>query len=106
MIRYLVAYPLAFLACLVVSAWGLLALVVAAVTGSGRTKRLLVAFDQLGNTAAGGDEDEVFSARCWRNRERHPYSELVKVIDWLFLRLLGEVGHCENAHLKELSKRA
>lgn len=101
MTRYLLVYPLALLACLIVSTWALLALITAGVMRSSRTRRLLVAFDQLGNTAAGGDEDETFSARCWRNRERAPYGRLVTFIDWLFLRLTSESGHCEKAYERE-----
>ena len=102
----LIAWVLIWVCCAVVAVWSLIALPLSAIFGSGkRSWRLAVAFDQLGNTAGGGDEDETFSSRCWRNRDRRLYCFLVGMIDWIFLRLRGERGHCLNAWVAEEEKR-
>lgn len=99
------AWALIWFACLLVSVWTLIALPASAVFGSGRRGwRLAVSFDQLGNVAAGGDEDEVFSARCWRLRARPGYARWVRVIDWLFLKLAGETDHCRTAYEHEQAR--
>lgn len=96
------AYLCAWAACLLVAVWALLAAPFLAITGSGaRAMRLLVSFDQLGNAAAGGDEDETFSSRCWRRRADAPYGMLVRIIDWLFLRATEERDHCRSAFESE-----
>lgn|SRR5690554_2688923 len=92
------AWILIWLCSVSVALWGVLALPASLIFGTGRRAwRLAVAFDQLGNTAAGGSEDETFSSRCWRNRHVARYAALVWLIDWIFLRLAGEVNHCRNA---------
>lgn len=97
------AWILIWLCCVAVAAWGVLALPASAIFGTGRRAwRLAVAFDQLGNTAAGGSEDETFSSRCWRNRHVARYAALVVFIDWIFLRLAGEESHCRNAFEAEM----
>lgn len=103
---HLLAWVLVWVCCAAVALWSLVALPLSAIFGTQRRAwRLAVAFDQLGNTAAGGDEDETFSSRCWRNRHRPFYSALVVLIDWVFRRLRGEVDHCFNAWLAEEEKR-
>lgn len=98
----IVAWSLIWICCFIVSVWGLIAIPLSAVFRSGgRAWRLAVAFDQLGNTAAGGSEDETFSSRCWRNRHTARYAALVVLIDWIFLRLAGEENHCRNAFKAE-----
>lgn len=64
---------LVWLLCVAVAVVSLLWMPVAAAFGSRRARHIAVGYDQLGNAAAGGDEDEVFSARCWRCRDRAPY---------------------------------
>lgn len=101
----IVAWLSIWLACLAVSLWSLAAIPLSAVFGSGaRGWRLAVGFDQLGNVAAGGDEDEVFSSRCWRMRDKAIYGRLVKFIDWLFFVLDGQANHCLNAWIEEQKK--
>lgn len=97
---------LIWLCCVIVAVWGVLALLASTVFGTGRRAwRLAVAFDQLGNTAAGGSEDETFSSRCWRNRHAARYAALVAFIDWIFLRLAGESDHCRKAFEAETTSR-
>lgn len=93
---------LVWLLCLLVALWTLIGMPIYAVFGSGaRAWKVAVGYDQLGNAAAGGHEDETFSSRCWRNRDRAHYRALVAIIDMVFYRLRGEVNHCENAWLSE-----
>ncbi|NYT80863.1 hypothetical protein H0A70_05065 [Alcaligenaceae bacterium] len=104
--KRLAAWVLIWFGCLAVAVWALIALPVSAVSGTGRKGwRLAVAYDQLGNVAAGGDEDETFSARCWRRRDERRYGVLVAVIDWGFLWFAGEHSHCRMAYEKEVAKR-
>ena len=103
--RQVGAWVLIWFACLLVSLWSLPAIPLSAVFGSGqRGWRLAVSFDQLGNVAAGGDEDEVFSSRCWRMRHKAMYGYLVRLIDWLFFVLDGQKNHCLNAWIEEQKK--
>lgn len=92
------------LICAVVAVACLLWMLAALAAGSARGWRLAVGFDQLGNAAGGGDEDEVFSSRCWRLRERPPYRWLRPAIDSAF-GLLGEREHCRQAWIGEARKR-
>lgn len=102
----IVAGLMIWVACLVVAAWSLLAMPVSALLGSGkRAWRLAVSYDQLGNATAGGDEDEVFSSRCWRMRDRLHYRIMMRVVDWIFLKLANEKNHCLNAYIGEEKKR-
>lgn len=97
---------LVWLMCLLVALWTMLAIPFSAAFGSGRRAwSVAVGYDQLGNAAAGGNEDETFSSRCWRNRERPHYALMVMLIDWVFLRLRGEEDHCMNAWLAEMAAR-
>lgn len=102
----MIAWVLIWVGCAIVAVWSLIALPVSAIFGTRhRAWRLAIAFDQLGNTCAGGDEDETFSSRCWRNRHRFLYGVLRHLIDWVFRRLLGEQSHCLDAWLSEEEKR-
>lgn len=76
-----------------------------AVFGTGnRAWKIVVSVDQLLNTALGGDEDETFSARCYRERHTKKYGKLMKFIDWVFLKVANEENHCKEAFETELSK--
>ena len=88
---------LVWLLCVAVALVSLVWMPVAAAFGSRRARRIAVAYDQLGNATGGGDEDEVFSARCWRCRDRMPYSWLQPAIDKAFELLAGETDHCRKA---------
>lgn len=88
-------------ACVIVGVVALLVMFCAICTGSGRAKRIAVGFDQTGNAAMGGDEDETISARCWRYREDRKYSRLVQVIDFLF----NDRRHCEDSFIDEQQRR-
>lgn len=74
--------------------------------GHKRAFQIAVAFDQLGNATAAGDEDETFSARCWRKRLVSPrYARLQRVIDKAFHVLMDEPNHCEAAFESERARR-
>ena len=58
---------------------------------------ILIALDQLGNVLAGGNNpDETISSTVGRKaiEERRWALLAERVIDWLFLRLTGQAGHC------------
>lgn len=59
--------------------------------------RILLALDQLGNVLLGGNNpDETISSAIGRKAMQGRRWALVaeRIIDWLFLRLTGEAGHC------------
>lgn len=59
--------------------------------------RILIALDQLGNVLLGGDNpDETISSAVGRKamQGRRWAQAAESIIDWLFLRLTGEPGHC------------
>lgn len=86
----------------VLSAITLLQMSASLVFGSGqRGWRIAIAYDQLGNTSAGGHEDETFSSRCWRMRHVKRYQIAMRLIDWVFLKLEKESDHCKAAYEKE-----
>ena len=60
---------------------------------SSRAHRLALAFDQLGNAATGGSEDETISSRAGRARRdgRRWAIILCRILDWL------DPGHCERS---------
>jgi len=104
--KKILAWITVWFACAVAALWSLIAMPVNAVFGSGQKGwRLAVSFDQLGNVAAGGDEDETFSSRCWRNRRRQPYQSLRRWIDKVFQWLSGEESHCRSVYESERLKR-
>lgn len=67
-----------------------------------RAWKILVSYDQLLNVLFGGHVDETFSSRCHRNRHKAKYAKAVKVIDFLFLKVIGQENHCEEAYLSEI----
>lgn len=92
MVKRVIGLALAILCGLAgVFAW--LCLLVAVVFGSARAQRLAVSFDQLANTALGGDEDETISSRAAkaaRNGKRWGCM-LCKLLDRF------DHKHCENS---------
>lgn len=99
-------WTLIWMACAFAAAWGLVAMPLSAAFGSGRrARRLAVGFDQTGNVAGGGDEDEPFSARCWRLRRDPHYARWQRRIDRLFLLLKAEQDHCKSAFEHEQARR-
>ena len=73
----------------VASIWMLLAIL----SGSDRAWRLAVSYDQLANTAFGGDEDETISSRAEKARRKGKRwgCELCRVLDRL------DKDHCKNS---------
>ena len=57
---------------------------------------LLLWVDQGGNVLLGGHPDETISSRVGRGAIKGNRFALLaeRVIDWIFWRLAGEVGHC------------
>lgn len=99
---FVLALLLSALTCVVALAWAL----VSGALGSGRrARRILLAFDQLGNATSAGDEDETFSARCYRLRATPRYARLMRAIDWAFERATGQIRHCEQAFFNERQRR-
>lgn len=95
-----------WLLCAVAAVIGLLWMACSFALGGGhRGWRIAIAFDQCGNAAAGGDEDEVFSSRCWRLRHRRPYTWIQPGIDRVFLWTRGETDHCRKAWEWERTRR-
>lgn len=92
---------LLWLLCQFASLIGAIWMLCAIVTGSPRTWRIAVGYDQLGNATFGGDEDETISSRCWRYREEPYYAVWVQRINWLF----DDPNHCKDAFEKEAEKR-
>ena len=64
----------------------------AAIGSSDRAQRLAVSFDQLANTAFGGNEDETISSRAAKAaRKRKPWAcVLCRVLAWF------DPDHCER----------
>lgn len=89
--------PYLALMCLAAATLAFVWLLFAGLAGSPRYMRIAVGFDQLGNAAFGGDEDETISARCWRYRSDPKYSALVQIINLMF----WDSQHCEMAYLSE-----
>lgn len=94
----ILAWLLIVLACALIGIWALAAMAISAAFRHGRRGwQLAVAFDRLGNVAAGGSGFETISARCWRERSAPKYARLVRAIDWVFLTFAGEENHCETS---------
>lgn len=66
-------------------------LVAAILGGSDRARRLAVSFDQLANTAFGGDEDETISSRAGKaaRQGRRWGCILCRCLDWF------QPNHCQ-----------
>ncbi|RMG79945.1 MAG: hypothetical protein D6712_18870 [Chloroflexi bacterium] len=60
---------------------------------SKRAWHIVIAFDQLGNAATGGSEDETISSRAGRAKKegRKWAIILCRILDWL------DPGHCERS---------
>jgi len=80
-----------WLLCAFAALVGLGWMFVSVLFGSGRAWRLAVSFDQLANTAFGGDEDETISSRAAKAAREHRAwgCVLCKALDWF------EKDHCE-----------
>lgn len=61
--------------------------------GSERGKRILLAYDRLGNAALGGDDRETISSRANRGRKEgaRGWCLLCRLLDWL------DKDHCEKS---------
>ena len=88
-IALLALWLLCQLANVIACVWMLLA----ALAGSRRAWRLAVSYDQLANTAFGGDEDETISSRAAKARMRGKRwgCVLCRFLDWL------DPNHCTNS---------
>lgn len=108
--RYGLGMAAIWLLCAVAAVVGLVwlaaAILAATLTGrpSGRAWRLAVSFDQVGNAATAGDEDETISARCWRLRHLKRYALLVRLIDGV-AATFSDPNHCRDAYEAEMAKR-
>lgn len=58
-----------------------------------RSRKIALSYDQLGNATMGGDEDETISSML--GRKGKPVW-LVKLVNWIFFVLYGEVNHCQS----------
>lgn len=58
-----------------------------------RSKKLHLAYDQLGSATLGWDEDETMSSHLGRTGKP---LWMKRIADWLFLHLDGQVNHCVN----------
>lgn len=107
MMKRFAAYLTMWLLCVLVFVWATVAYVLSAVLGKGhRALAIAQSTDQLGNVCGGGDQDEWFSARCWRLQYTSPkWKRLVRLVDWVFLTLTGEAHHCQGAYEAELKRR-
>jgi hypothetical protein len=63
------------------------------ITGSDRGKRILLAYDRLGNAATGGDDKESISSRANRGRAEgvRGWCILCRILDWL------DKDHCKRS---------
>lgn len=69
-----------------------------------RALKIAVGADQTANAAFGGDEDETISSRCWREREKQPYTFLQVFVDKIFA-LSGDTDHCKRSYETEVTKK-
>jgi len=78
--------------CLLVSLLGLVWMLCAVIGGSDRAHRLAVSFDQLANTAFGGDVDETISSRAAKasRKGKRWGCVLCKWLDWF------DPDHCAS----------
>lgn len=63
-----------------------------------RTKRILIALDQLMNALAGGWPDETLSSRCWRWDASGKRTWPRKTVDGLFF---WDRNHCRESYESE-----
>lgn len=97
--RYRAGLLLIWLLCAVAALVAHVWMLAAICAGSRRAWKIGIGFDQLANTAFGGDEDETISSRCWRYRDEQPY----KTLRWLLDAGFGD-GHCESAREAEMAR--
>jgi len=65
------------------------------------------ALSRLINMATGGDPEEMFSSRTYRERWDHPVNVLVWIaVDAYFFKLRREWAHCRKACARERQERA
>ena len=85
----LTLWALCQLAHVVAAVW----MLCAALAGSPRAWRLAVSYDQLANTAFGGDEDETISSRAYKAKLKGKRwgCVLCRILNWL------DKNHCENS---------
>ena len=67
----------------------------------GRTRKIALSYDQLGNATMGGDEDETISSMLGRTGKP---AWLVTFVNWIFFVIYGEVNHCQ-AKIEERFKQ-
>lgn len=67
-------------------------------------QRLLIALDELGNTALDGDPTETISSRVGRNALEGKRWALIleKPINWLALTFFGQADHCRASYAARL----
>jgi hypothetical protein len=87
---------LIWLLCLLAAMIGLAWMVGAILAGSSRAWTLAVSFDQVGNAASGGDEDETISSRAWRNRTDPRWRHIRALVDWAAAQA-GDRDHCRQS---------
>ena len=75
---------------LIVSVWFLSAIWIK--PSESRCRKIALSYDQLGNAVMGGDEDETISSMLGRTGKP---AWLVKLVNWIFFQLYGEVNHCQ-----------
>ena len=90
------------LVCAVVAVLGLVWMFCAVLVNSARGQRLAVSFDQLANTALGGDEDETISSRAGKAAREGKWWAC-RLCCWLDR---FDPGHCENNIEPDEGKRA
>ena len=92
MVKRIVQGLALLLVCALAAVRGLVWMFCAVLANSARGWRLAVSFDQLANTAFGGDEDETISSRAGKARlkGRRWGCMLCKWLDWF------DPDHCEN----------
>ena len=88
-VKGMLLWLLCISAGIISAVWMLLAVL----AGSQRAGVISLGFDQLANSAIGGDEDMLISTRCWVNRAQPRYERWMRVINWLF----NDPNHCKNS---------
>lgn len=92
-----------WLLCLIAALVGLAWMLLAIIAGSPRAWTLAKAYDQVGNAATGGDEDECISSRAWRYRASPGWRQIRGLVDWVAAQA-GDHNHCQRAWEAERQK--
>lgn len=68
--------------------------------------KVSIGIDQLLNSILGGSPDETFSARCWRKRNKRPWSFFRMIVDAIFFWQYDTKngGHCRQAWNSEIMR--